>query len=239
MKLKLGGGISDFSTRTYLSHTFLRSAYTSTEAAKKIEQSSLHKWAEPHLSQHQDLVLSSIISSATFLEAMINELYSDAYDHRNNEELNKESYIAPLKKKTIQLMATYWQETDFGKQISVLNKFNMATLFADKTPIEKEGQLYENVRLVLRLRNTIVHYKPETIGNSQVHDLEKKLKSKFEINLLLPEDAGNSWWPYKALGAGCAEWTAQSAEQYANEFSARLGIVPVYQRVLRNKKAPR
>jgi hypothetical protein len=101
---------------------------------------------------------------------------------------------------------------------------------ARKQPFERDKQPYQNVYLLIRLRNELIHYTPKTLGGSDKHELEIQLKGKFPTNRLM-EGSGNPFFPDHCLGGGCAEWALNSSKRFVDEFFLKIGVTPNYQRV--------
>jgi hypothetical protein len=111
----------------------------------------------------------------------------------------------------------------------LVEKQNLLTIFT----IEGFGTAC--VDCLIKLRNALVHYEPEwTINISDtekitVQKFEKILKGKFQLNPLTGE--GNSFFPDKCLGHGCAEWAVKSSIMFADEFFLRMRLKPTYDHV--------
>jgi hypothetical protein len=209
----------------------------------RVYYSSYHLWAAKHFVrlaaeiedahegeptfdiEHRAYVTNAILSSVAFMEAAINELFQDAFD-------NDQSYIEPLEPEVRTLLAKMWDLTEARNRspFNILDKCQIALVLARKQPIPTDGQLFENVNLLRKLRNELIHYKPQTLGGTDTHRLDKSLVSKFPSNKLMT-GAGNSFFPDHCLGHGCAQWAVTSSENYMNAFFAALGVVPNYQRV--------
>jgi hypothetical protein len=84
--------------------------------------------------------------------------------------------------------------------------------------------------LLIRLRDALVHFKPENVAADEIHKLEKQLGGKFAENRLM-EGSGNPWWPSHGLGQGCSEWAVRSAKGLADHVLDTVGINPNYRRV--------
>ena len=117
--------------RNYLSSSLLRAAKNFATEARKIEEKHEGVWKSPHVEQHMDYVIASIINSALFMEAMINELYTDAFEKHG---ISNEGYIAPLDKRTQELMAGWWEETNKGFD-KTLAKYQLLLTFAGKSKL--------------------------------------------------------------------------------------------------------
>jgi len=176
-------------------------------------------------------VINSILSATAFLEATINEFYQDAYDGDHNES-------GKLNQNVISLLSDFWEMTEKENKspLSILDKYQMALLFARKEPFSKGENPYQDAALVVKVRNYLTHFKPMTLDENNKHPLESKLITRFDPNKMM-EGSENNFFPDKALGVGCAEWSLKSVKNFADEFFQRMGIKPNYQVVDMDKLA--
>jgi hypothetical protein len=213
--------------RSYMSTWALAAAKRFAATAADIEREHPGDWGDPHREQHIDCSMSAVLHSATFVEAMINELFADAADEHG---LTSDGYLAPLDRSVIEMMAAWWTETNDGQARTML-KYQLLLLFAGAAKLDSGCEPYQSVDLVIRLRNLIVHFRPTTVFADEPDRLMDALRSKrFALNGLLPPNS-HPFWPSAVLGAGCAAWAWQSAERLADDVAARIGIAPNYQRV--------
>ena len=210
--------------RDYFSTVYLHAAKTQHGSTEKLEKA--HSGSSKYDEDHRVLVLSSVISSFAFLEAMVNELFQDAADGHN---VTNDGYLAPLDAGVIRRLADYWNWT--GGRDPLLVKYDRL-LEASSAMAIKGTARYENVDRLRRLRNALVHFTPRTSYADTQTDLERRLKGLFADNALMT-GAGNAWYPSHCLGAGCALWAYQTAEGYAREVCARLDIRPNFVRLTR------
>jgi hypothetical protein len=176
--------------------------------------------------RHRAYVTSSILSSAAFLEAMINELFQDAHD-------GHQSYIAPISHTAQALMKEYWAAKELGTdRLSILDKYQIALIVAGHQPFPKGANPYQDAQVLVRLRNDLIHFKPASLSSDdELTNLASELKKrKFPGNRLM-RGAGNAYFPDHALGHGCAEWALAAATRLADQFSSTMNITPNYQRV--------
>ena len=80
------------------------------------------------------------------------------------------------------------------------------------TRLNEGTPLAQGPVLVIRLRNALVHFKPENIAADEEHKLERLLRGKFRENRLM-EGSQNPWWPSHGLGYGCTERALTSSVQ--------------------------
>jgi hypothetical protein len=179
------------------------------------------------MTSYHACVDGAIFFAVSFLEANINELFADALDYKESKIIHHLSDDTRLR------LGAMWQKDNFRKYESILKKYQMALKLNNKKRFEEGQPPYNEVKLVVDLRNAMVHYKPEwvttvsTITKYPVTllEFEKKLKSiKFPQNPF-----ANEWEPFfpnKCLGHGCAKWAVDSCIKFADEFYLRMCIDP-------------
>src|SRR5262249_45431182 len=93
----------------------------------------------------------------------------------------------------------------------------------DKDPFKPGEDPYQSANNVIKLRDALVHYKPEWDDESGQHqNLENRLRAKFALNPYAP--TGSLWFPHQCLGAGCANWAVAKTRSFSDEFCVRLAI---------------
>jgi hypothetical protein len=173
--------------------------------------------------RHRAYVIGAVLSSASFLEAFINELFQDAYDGYVNR-------LGAFDENARSLMASLWSVTEVDhKTLSALDKYDLALKLSGHGGLDKGREPYQSARLVVQARNFLVHYKPTDLGDNSRHHLEDKLKGRFDGSKLMA-GSGNAWFPDHALGAGMAEWSVTVAEDLVDHFVTTVGIEWEYRR---------
>lgn len=210
--------------RSYYSSYLLWTAQHLSELAGQIEAG--HEGRSHFSIEHRGLVLSSVLDSAAFLEAAVNELYQDAVD---GVGLGPGGHLSPLPSSTVSLMAEFWEATGEGSRLRPLDKYAMLLLFAGRPAMDRGGLPYQDAALVIRVRNEIAHYLPSDRAADIRYPLEA-LRGKFEPNRLMG-GSGNAWWPDHALGYGCAAWAHRSVRAFVDHVSEELGLILNYRRV--------
>lgn len=169
--------------------------------------------------RHRAYVVASVLDSVAFAEAAINELLQDVADDHG-------SYVNGLGKNTRASMQAYWRESR-GRG-SLLEKIQTALGVAGCQPFGIDAEPYQSAALVIQLRNLLVHFRPETVGITDLKKVNSRLRSKFKANALMA-GSGNPFFPDKCLGAGCAHWSVTSVKALTDDMYRRLGVVPNYQ----------
>lgn len=213
------------------------------KVSMRVHYSSYHLWAAHHFGhlatvrenespvrpafdiQHRAYVTNAVLSAVCFLEAAINEIFQDTADSYG-------SYLQEVDTGVRALMASMWSLTEEkGRSaFSLLERYQLALVVARREPFDPGQGPFQDAALLVRLRNALVHFKPETLGADDPHRLSMQLRGKFQENPLM-HGSGNPFFPDKCLGSGCALWAVASARCFADGFFERLGVRPHYQRI--------
>lgn len=186
--------------------------------------------------QHRAYITGSIITAASYLEATINEFFWDVTNGLYREQLAPDitEVISNMWKVEVQPPNKTKPEEVYSPlddmKPSILQKFQIALILAQKELYHTGEAPYQDVYLLIKLRNDLVHYKPEefctgkdyekTFSKKWRKDLEKKIK---KINPLA--DAGDcAFFPHKCLSYGCAKWAVESSIKFTDEFFLKLGL---------------
>jgi len=169
--------------------------------------------------RHRACAVSAVLSAVVFLEALVNETFQDAADGHARR-------IAPLGPRCIALMGEFWNAG--SRYVGVLDKFQMALLFADRPRLDPGAAPYQDAQLLIGIRNRLVHFRPAWTTAEEETKEEARVEGKFAPNALMA-GMGNPWFPDKCLGAGCAQWSWKTSLALADEWTTRLGIPRPYQ----------
>ena len=211
--------------RNYFSTNFL---WTALHTARLVGELEVATGRRPRFDMaHRSLAASCVIASAAFLEAAVSELFQDAHDQHG---LTGDGYLAPLTPDAVETMAKIWRATDGGRQLDPLEKWQWTLECCGRPRLDRGAAPVQDAALVVRLRNALAHFKPENIATDEEHELEKRLRGKFEDNQLMA-GSGNPWWPSHGLGHGCCAWAVGSAIDLADRVCSEIGVTPNYARI--------
>lgn len=223
------------SMRNYFSTNFL---WTALHTSRLVGELEAAEGERPRFDMaHRSLAATSVIASATFLEATASELFQDAQDGHG---VRDDGYLAPLSSEAVAAMAKVWRATKSGRYLDPLEKWQWLLECCGRARLERGAPPAQDAALVIRLRNALVHFKPENVAADEEHELERRLRGEFPDNRLM-EGSGNPWWPSHGLAHGCSEWAVRSARALADRVLAEVGINPNYQRIEAagwNRRAP-
>lgn len=228
--------------RHHLSSNHLFSAYLFAQRAAQIEQ--IGKPTKNQRLEHRSFVAASIMSSVAFLEAAINELYVICAEHPDDVHVSghpQDSRFGCIGVDSIQLLGALWHVENFQRSANLLDKCQTALRLAKKSEFNKGTNPYQDAKLVVDLRNLLIHFKPEQReiavgpGNRLASDaFEAKYRNKFAVNPIAakyagistsvgPLEADHPFFPEKCLGSDCANWAFRSMLTFTDEMFRRLG----------------
>jgi hypothetical protein len=151
-------------------------------------------------------VSATVMLSTASMESNINEYFSDI--RASFPELSESL-----------------RECAFGliEKKSILEKYQYALTFKGKSKIPTGEQPYQDANALIRLRNALVHFKPEWHDEQDEHKkLEKQLIGKFAINAFIGENG--VFFPQQCISYGCTQWAVRSALRFMEKFSDLSGL---------------
>lgn len=198
--------------KTSLSMSHLQSAAYFARQSAKYEKTT--QVTEELFSQHRAYVTGSIILSIASIESGINELFLEAI-HKNNQ------FFSHLQPNVPDLLIELWGQAE---RFKLLEKYQLVLIVAGKDKFNKGTSPYQEVDSAIRLRNALIHYKPEWNDETEEHrKLETRLKSRFVLSpFSKPRQA---FFPHRCLSHGCAEWIFRSCVNFTDDFHNRAGFI--------------
>ena len=189
--------------------------------------------------RHRSCVIGSIFASVAFLEAAINELYVAASDKMIDHPGLADEFRTRL--------ATIWSIEHFRRGARVLEKYQCALGLAGAKQFDKGARPYQDAKLLVDLRNALVHFVPETVPikaesgvEIPVHKFGKQFRGKFKTNPFAakyavisssssPETATYPFFPEHCLSHGCAQWAVNTSLTFADHFFKALNLEWYYE----------
>ena len=178
----------------------------------------------------QSYAVAAITESVAFLEALVNELWQCAID----EDANSNPNLAGLPPESIDLLRRFDRYGRVERSLRVLEKYDFVLTCADKPRLDLGRRPGQDVKLLVQLRNALVHYKPIRQWSDQLHKLQKPMT---DLGLRNPLHEGLlPWFPGYPLCSDVAQWSWQRSQQFAQEWQRELGLtlptkleMPVYE----------
>lgn len=165
---------------------------------------------------HRAYVVGSIMTSVASVEARINEFYLDATDNLLGSILDASQQG---------LLAELWKPLD-EKRVPLLQKYQIALAAIKSSKFDTSKGPYQDVGLLIALRNMLVHFKPEWDNDQRKHrKIEENLRGRFKLNPFWPKE-DSIFFPFNCLSHGCASWAVRSSMNFILEFFALIGVDP-------------
>lgn len=109
------------------------------------------------------------------------------------------------------------------EQKSVLEKYQSVLSFRGVAEYAAGEPPYQDVDALIKLRNALVHFKPEWHDEQELHrKIEGRLKGRFEINPAIGENG--VFFPQQCMSYGCTKWAVNIALEFMRDFSERSGL---------------
>ena len=151
-------------------------------------------------------VSATVLSSVAALEANINEYFADP-------EANFPQHNLRLFNKTWELI----------EQKPILDKYQWALVLKGVAELNKGELVFQDADNVIRLRNLLVHFKPEWHDEQIEHKkIESRLTGKFKLSPFIGPTG--VFFPQKCMSYGCASWAVTSTLGFMDYFSNVAGL---------------
>ncbi len=205
------GGSAKHSVSHFFSPQHLTSAKLFRGLAIGIESKDVVDEAEK--TNHRAFVTGAVIFSVCHIEAAINELYTSV---SGDLPLTVGGRVDPKRA----LLTELWEVLE---KYPTLTKYQVVLAACGCPVFEKDRDPYQATGLLIRVRNALIHYRPERSHALDEHKkLRDRLSNRFPDNRLA--EPGCLWFPHLCLGAGCAAWAVATVESFMADFRGRLEI---------------
>ena len=218
--------------RDCFSVRYIQSAAVLCRLGYRIEKDFLDSGEIPEEARirHEAFILNSILSSVAFLESTINELYSDAAD-------NAYFFYDEKNETLLKTIGEKWKNEKNFDRAPLINKYQKILMIAGKLPFDEDNPVFSNIRILIEIRNYLMHYRREWIvlqhkelpGDNEEtvgEKLEKMIRHKFVENPLAHKN--RPFFPDKCFGHGCAEWAVVNSLSCTDEFFEKLELPAPY-----------
>lgn len=150
----------------------------------------------------------ALFTTVAALESYANELFID-----------HETIFPELKG---EVMAKLWE---LYEQKPILEKFEFALLVKSATAFDRGGSPYQDVSTIIRLRNSLMHFKPEWFSAQEEHaKMSKLLTSRATLCPFFQKS--EPLFPRGWTSHATVKWVIRSSLEFILEFEQRAGIKP-------------
>jgi len=101
------------------------------------------------------------------------------------------------------------------------SKFSLAKWILAGQNVDRGGQPYQDFALLMRLRNDLVHTKPNKLfvhGVTTNEEAHQDLMKKFRDKNILANDRDSGSWTYLVQTKAVAEWSCKTAAHVVNDL---------------------
>lgn len=150
--------------------------------------------------------MACVISSVASLEAYANEIF---IDHKE--------YFPEIEER---IVVKFWE---LYEQKSILDKYSFALFIKDKEEFTKGESPYQDIYALIKLRNALVHFKPEWDDQQNIHKtVSSKLSGRFEPTKFMgPHEP---LFPKRWSSSGCTKWAVRSVVDFVTVFDEMAGF---------------
>ena len=150
------------------------------------------------------------LSSVASLEALINEFFI--------------AHEGKLRSQLCDFERVFWGKKGIVHKPTLI-KYQHALLTLSLPQIDPDCTEYQDVRALIGLRNSLVHYKPIwDLDRKDRIDLIEILNSRFSLSPFLEESA--DFISMRCMTAGCTKWAISSTLTFMREFHQRANLDP-------------
>ena len=204
--------------RTYRATQHLWSARHSARQARDIEERNAGTGRRSI--ELQAAVTNAVFMSVAFIEASINEVLQDIADSAGGRLADSSVGFGEA---SVTRLRESWKGPNGLHRERTLDKYEITLSRAGCPPLDKGANPFQAAKKLIKLRNALVHFKPEWQMDDEEHDLAKSLKGLFAESSIHYQPV-DPWYPSMCLSAGCAEWAHTSALALVGEWSQKFGL---------------
>lgn len=219
--------------RDCFSVKYLQSAALFCRLAYRIEAEYMAAGAVPadERLRHEAFVLNAIFSSVAFLEATINELWSDAAD-------NAYCYADEHNEALLKAIGEKWNNENYFDRTPLPLKYQKVLEIGNLPLFFEDDPDFTGIKEIIAIRNYLMHYRREWIAIPTGHGagagagphaeaFGHLLAGRFAESPLAAKNL--PFFPDRCLGHGCAEWAVTTSLAFTDRFFAPLGLPPSYE----------
>jgi hypothetical protein len=168
--------------------------------------------------EHRALIVGCLMTVVAFLEAAINEFVEDISD--------------PHMFGNIRLTTAHFTEKERDRfrrvlrleaKLSCRRKYDIVLAVLDKPPIDSGRTPAQDLEMLTRLRNMLVHFVPKWQLHDGFREFDEPFARAFPHNKLV-HPGTTLYFPSLCLGYGCAHWAITKSRAFVDEFAAHLNL---------------
>lgn len=208
------------SVRVYFSTHLLWMAKRSAARCTDREEELVNEGDNSPDADHRAEVIASLFATVAFLEARVNELFSDSVDKPSGTPLTK-----GLPDGCTDQMSAAWTHAVRYRH-DALAKYNLALECAGQATYDRGAKRAQDLQRIIDLRNMIVHAEAKTQNTVNLHKDQQALMQALgkRVALNCQSTDGLPFFPNKVLSAGCARWACDTAMDFVRDWEQKMGL---------------
>ena len=220
LKLEVQVPPPSLSMRSHLSIRYLHAASMFTRRCWHLESNNIKSGIE----ENSYYAMAAIKFSYSAIEANINEFYQNLVDNVIFPDIEHQIGL-----EKIHTLSRVW---NYIKRRNTLDKYETVMIFTDNVTYSQEGkatkEIYDKAKDLEKLRDALIHYKPEDSLKQNIHKTIEKSLSKYKIPISMYHNKSNlPYFPDKCLGHGLSEWSLITSIDFINRFYLKLGVTRI------------
>lgn len=185
----------------------LMAAARFSQECGEVQQKYLGQPLGPFFDEQIACVSATIMLSVASLESNINEYLGEP------AQLFPE-FPEQARQEFCQLVA----------ELSILDKYERVLSFKGTEEFNRGNRPYQDVDVLISLRNELVHFHPEWHDEQERHKkIGQRLMYRFELSPFIREGSG-LLFPQRFVSHGCTKWAVESSLAFMEKFSTYLGL---------------
>jgi hypothetical protein len=205
-------GRAEIRVRYSFTAQYLASSAIFAKRSAEIEQANPQVADEATQTEHRGLVTAAIMQCVAAVEAESAELTMYGPGHHlgsDRTDANARDFLEPLAK--------------FIDDQSALDRYDVILPLLRKQPLAMGEQPWQDMGVLVRLRNELIHYKSKWDRDMDQQKLFATLK---QLKLAKPSfvATNTTFFPHQLLGASCAAWSVRTDVAFLNRFYDQLAI---------------
>lgn len=179
---------------------------------RTIECSKSIASSQARIVEHRGLVCAVVMQCTAALESETFEVCvhgPGSYLGSNGIDRKAQEFLAPL--------------VDVVDKRDVIRRFELILHLLRKPTLPRGREPVQSAKLVVGLRNELVHYKSQW-GQDMTRDSLLKALERRKHRPPPHTSVGMNFYPHRCLSADCAEWALRSVVAYLEAFYEALGV---------------
>ncbi|WP_141658569.1 hypothetical protein [Streptomyces mutabilis] len=182
-------------------------------------------WSTAQAAEHRTYAMGAVLTAFAFLEASVNELLASAAEDQLEMGGGRGGLMGDERAALVGLQQAWG---DRGP--SLLERAQLVLHLLRRDPFNKGEEPFQSADVLRRLRNALVHYRPEwrAVGGGRGDDRIAKDLTNLSIAPHPFATEGHSFFPDRCLGHGLASWAWKTSLAFTDDFLTRVGVQPIH-----------